>query len=146
MTTPMSTACYVDKDETSQSIDIKKYWGMIGSFLYLSASRPDIMFSECMCARFQSNPKESLLQSRLFTSVLTRCCSQRCWNIIVLLRQFNGRCRMAWVPLWMLTQTRCRVLTILHRLLGKPDVESWWFYIDYSNNRCRMFNFLHRVS
>jgi len=61
MATPMSTGCYLDKDETSQSIDIKKYRGMIRSLLYLSASRPDIMFSVCMCARFQSNPKESHL-------------------------------------------------------------------------------------
>ena len=32
---------------------------MIGSLLYLFASRPDIMFNVCMCARFQANPKES---------------------------------------------------------------------------------------
>ena len=49
MATPMSTACYLDKDEIDQSIDIKKYRGMIGSLLYLSASRPDIMFSVCVC-------------------------------------------------------------------------------------------------
>jgi len=61
--TPMSTACYLDKDETGQSIDIKKYRGMIGSLLYLSASRPDIMFSVCMCARFHANPKESHLSA-----------------------------------------------------------------------------------
>jgi hypothetical protein len=30
---------------------------MIGSLLYLCASRPDIMLSVCMCARFQANPK-----------------------------------------------------------------------------------------
>ena len=36
---------------------------MIGSLLYLSISRPDIMFSVCMCARFQSNPKESYLSA-----------------------------------------------------------------------------------
>ena len=44
MATPMSTACYLDKDETGQSIDVKQYRGMIRSLLYLSASRPDIMF------------------------------------------------------------------------------------------------------
>ena len=43
------------------AIDVKQYRGMIGSLLYLSASRPDIMFSVCMCARFQSNPKQSHL-------------------------------------------------------------------------------------
>jgi len=63
MDTPMSTACYLDKDETGQSVDIKKYRGMIGSLLYLSASRPDIMFSVCMCVRFQANPKESHLSA-----------------------------------------------------------------------------------
>ena len=34
---------------------------MIGSLLYLTASRPDIMFSVCLCARFQFCPKESYL-------------------------------------------------------------------------------------
>ena len=36
---------------------------MIGSLLYLSTSRPNIMFSVCMCARFQANPKESHLSA-----------------------------------------------------------------------------------
>ena len=36
---------------------------MIGSFLYLTASRPDIMFSVCKCAHFQANPKESHLSA-----------------------------------------------------------------------------------
>jgi len=61
MATPKSTVCYLDKDETGQSIVIKKYRGMIRSLLYLSASRPDIMFSVCMCVRYQENPKESHL-------------------------------------------------------------------------------------
>ncbi|KAL0545278.1 hypothetical protein IC582_020428 [Cucumis melo] len=42
-------------------VDIKTYRGMVGSLLYLTASRPDIMFSVCLCARFQSCPKESHL-------------------------------------------------------------------------------------
>lgn len=37
--------------------------GMIGSLLHLTASRPDIIFSVCLCARFQSNPKESHLST-----------------------------------------------------------------------------------
>ncbi|XP_049397212.1 uncharacterized protein LOC125861336 [Solanum stenotomum] len=37
------------------------YHGMVGSLLYLTASRPDIMFSVCKCARFQATPKESYL-------------------------------------------------------------------------------------
>ena len=59
--TPMSSSCKLDKDECGKSVDQKLYRGMIGSLLYLTASRPDIMFSVCMCARFQSAPKESHL-------------------------------------------------------------------------------------
>nr|KYP73275.1 hypothetical protein KK1_005893 [Cajanus cajan] len=52
METPMSIACYLDKDENGKSIDIKKYRGMVGSLLYLFAGRPDIMFSVCLSARY----------------------------------------------------------------------------------------------
>lgn len=59
--TPMSTTTKLDKDEKGKEVDIKIYRGMFGSLLYLRASRPDIMFSVCLCARFQSCPKESHL-------------------------------------------------------------------------------------
>ncbi|GJV67628.1 hypothetical protein Tco_1483137 [Tanacetum coccineum] len=42
---------------------IAKYRGMIGSLLYLTASRPDIMFNVCLCARFQENPKTTHLEA-----------------------------------------------------------------------------------
>ncbi|XP_050896533.1 uncharacterized mitochondrial protein AtMg00810-like [Lathyrus oleraceus] len=61
MSTSMGSISYVNQDESGVSIDITKYRGMIGSLLYLKASRPDIMFSVCLCARFQANPKESHL-------------------------------------------------------------------------------------
>ncbi len=61
ISTPMSSSCKLDKDESGKSVDQKMYRSMIGSLLYLTASRPDIMFSVCMCARYQSNPKESHL-------------------------------------------------------------------------------------
>lgn len=57
--TPMSINCKLDQDIEGKAVDPKLYRGMIGSLLYLTASRPDIMFSVCMCARYQSNPKES---------------------------------------------------------------------------------------
>lgn len=61
VSTPMSTSTKLDEDPNGKSVDIKQYRGIIGSLLYLTASRPDIMFSVCMCARFQANPKESHL-------------------------------------------------------------------------------------
>ena len=63
MKTPIAPATKLDKDENGKSIDITQYRGMIGSLLYLTASRPDIMFATCICARFQANPKESHLSS-----------------------------------------------------------------------------------
>ncbi|RVW80691.1 Retrovirus-related Pol polyprotein from transposon RE1 [Vitis vinifera] len=61
MKTPMSSSIKLDKDEKGKSIDSTMYRGMISSLLYLTASRPDIMYSVCLCARFQSYPKESHL-------------------------------------------------------------------------------------
>ena len=51
----------LDKDEKGKSIDSTMYRGMIGSLLYSTASRLDIMQSVCLCARFHSCPKESHL-------------------------------------------------------------------------------------
>ncbi|XP_019248558.1 PREDICTED: uncharacterized protein LOC109227817 [Nicotiana attenuata] len=59
--TPMSPSTSLDKDEQDKPVDETKYREMIGSLLYLTASRPDIMFSICKCAKFQSAPKESHL-------------------------------------------------------------------------------------
>jgi hypothetical protein len=56
--TPMGTDGHVDLNKGGKSVDQKAYRSMIGSLLYLCASRPDIMLSVCMCARYQSDPKE----------------------------------------------------------------------------------------
>jgi hypothetical protein len=53
----------LDLDTRGKSVDQKVYWSMIGSLLYLCASRPDIMLFVCMCARFQANPKEVHLRA-----------------------------------------------------------------------------------
>ncbi|GKE07777.1 hypothetical protein Tco_1411328 [Tanacetum coccineum] len=63
MKTPMSSDTKHMKDEECESVDSTKYRGMIGSLLYLMASRPDIMFSGCLCARFQEDPKTSHLEA-----------------------------------------------------------------------------------
>ena len=57
MKTLMSSSIKLDKDEKGKSIYLTIYRGMIGSFLYLTASRPYIMYNICLCARFQSCPK-----------------------------------------------------------------------------------------
>ena len=59
----MTTTTKFDKDKQGKCIDIKLYRSMIDSLLYLMISKPDIMFSVCICAKFQSCPKESHLSA-----------------------------------------------------------------------------------
>jgi hypothetical protein len=61
--TPMGTNGYLDLDTGGKFVDQNVYRSMIGSLIYLCASRPDIMLSVCMCARFQANPKEVHLRA-----------------------------------------------------------------------------------
>ena len=63
MSTPMPTSGHLDLTKDDEPVDQKVYRSMIGSFLYLCASRPDIMLSVCMCARYQAAPKECHLKA-----------------------------------------------------------------------------------
>ena len=56
---PMSPNVKLTMDLLGKSVDSSLYKSMIGSLLYLTASRPDISYSVGMCARYQANPKES---------------------------------------------------------------------------------------
>ncbi|GJR27051.1 putative ribonuclease H-like domain-containing protein [Tanacetum coccineum] len=51
------------KDEEASDVDVHLYRSMIGSLMYLTASRPDIMFAVCACSRFQVTPKTSHLSA-----------------------------------------------------------------------------------
>ncbi|GJS72880.1 putative ribonuclease H-like domain-containing protein [Tanacetum coccineum] len=59
--TPMETHKPLLKDADGEDVDEHLYRSMIGSLMYLTSSRPDIMFAVCACARFQVNPKSSHL-------------------------------------------------------------------------------------
>ncbi|GJV12020.1 putative ribonuclease H-like domain-containing protein [Tanacetum coccineum] len=59
--TPIETNKALTKDEDSEDVDVHLYRSMIGSLMYLTSSRPDIMFSVCACSRFQVQPKVSHL-------------------------------------------------------------------------------------
>ena len=53
----------LDSDASGNMVDQKMYRSMFGSLLYVTASRPDVMFSVCMCVRFQASPRESYLKA-----------------------------------------------------------------------------------
>ncbi|GKA29842.1 hypothetical protein Tco_0716087 [Tanacetum coccineum] len=55
--TPMETKMALTKDEEADEVDVHLYRSMIGSLMYLTASRPDIMFAVCACSRFWVTPK-----------------------------------------------------------------------------------------
>ncbi|GJX05331.1 putative ribonuclease H-like domain-containing protein [Tanacetum coccineum] len=84
-TTPIVSNKPLVKDEDGVDVDVHVYGSMIGSLMYLTASRPYIMFAVCACARFQVTPKASHL------------------NVIVIMRksttggcQFLGRRLISW--------------------------------------------------
>ncbi|GJV93991.1 putative ribonuclease H-like domain-containing protein [Tanacetum coccineum] len=61
--TPIETHKPLVKDEEASDVDVHLYRSMIGSLMYLTASRPDIMFAVCACSRFQVTPKTSHLSA-----------------------------------------------------------------------------------
>nr|GEZ55002.1 hypothetical protein [Tanacetum cinerariifolium] len=61
--TPMDKENPWGKDGTKKDVDLHLYRSMIGSLMYLTASRPDIMFAVCACARHQVKPKECHLHA-----------------------------------------------------------------------------------
>ncbi|GJT79435.1 putative ribonuclease H-like domain-containing protein [Tanacetum coccineum] len=61
--TPMKTQKPLLKDKDGEEVDVYLYRSMIGSLMYLTSSRPDIMFAVCAYARYQVNPKVSHLHA-----------------------------------------------------------------------------------
>nr|GEZ55812.1 retrovirus-related Pol polyprotein from transposon TNT 1-94 [Tanacetum cinerariifolium] len=56
--TPMVEKSKLDEDKEGKAVDPSHYRGMIGTYLYLTASRPDLQFAICMCARYLARPTE----------------------------------------------------------------------------------------
>ncbi|GKE17522.1 retrovirus-related pol polyprotein from transposon TNT 1-94 [Tanacetum coccineum] len=61
--TPMVDKSKLDEDKEGKAVDLSQYRGMIGTLLYLTASRPDLQFAICMCARYQAWPTEKHLHA-----------------------------------------------------------------------------------
>ncbi|GJT48652.1 retrovirus-related pol polyprotein from transposon TNT 1-94 [Tanacetum coccineum] len=59
--TPMVEKSKLDEDKEWKAVDPSHYRGMIGTLLYLTASRPDLQFAICMCARYQARPTKKHL-------------------------------------------------------------------------------------
>nr|GFA06233.1 retrovirus-related Pol polyprotein from transposon TNT 1-94 [Tanacetum cinerariifolium] len=68
MDTSMVEKSKLDEDKEGKAVDPLHYCGMTGTLLYLTASRPDLQFAICMCARYQAHPTEKhvLAVKRIF--------------------------------------------------------------------------------
>ncbi|GJZ81936.1 hypothetical protein Tco_0646930 [Tanacetum coccineum] len=61
--TPMVEKNKLDEDLQGKQVDATLYRGMIGSFMYLTSSRPDLIYVVCLCARYQAKPTEKHLNA-----------------------------------------------------------------------------------
>ncbi|GJW15923.1 retrovirus-related pol polyprotein from transposon TNT 1-94 [Tanacetum coccineum] len=61
--TPMIKTKKLDEDLQGKPVDATLYHGMIGSLMYLTASRPDLNYAVCLCARYQAKPTDKHLQA-----------------------------------------------------------------------------------
>ncbi|GJT81823.1 putative ribonuclease H-like domain-containing protein [Tanacetum coccineum] len=90
--TPTETNTALIKDEKAESVDVHLYRSMIGSLMYLTGSRPDIMFAVCACARDSPFDLEAFSDSDYAGASLDRkstigaeyvaaanCCGQVLW-------------------------------------------------------------------
>ncbi|GKE89798.1 hypothetical protein Tco_1567273 [Tanacetum coccineum] len=61
--TPMVDRLKLDEDPLGIPIDHTRFRSMVGSLMYLTASRPDLVFAICMCARYQASPIKKHLEA-----------------------------------------------------------------------------------
>ncbi|GJU53761.1 hypothetical protein Tco_1227475 [Tanacetum coccineum] len=61
--TPMVEKSKLDEDLQGKPIDATLYRGMIGSLMYLTSSRPDLIYAVCLCARYQAKPTKKHLNA-----------------------------------------------------------------------------------
>ncbi|XP_047320509.1 uncharacterized protein LOC124924528 [Impatiens glandulifera] len=86
--TLMSSSNKLDKDEGGQNVDVIAYRGLIGSLLYVTASRLDIQFAVGVCGRFHANPKLSHFTDAKWYKIDKKSTSGTC--------QFLGDRRISW--------------------------------------------------
>ncbi|GJY23816.1 hypothetical protein Tco_0397474 [Tanacetum coccineum] len=61
--TPMVEKSKLDEDPQGKAVDLTYYRGMVGTLMYLTSSRPDLVYVVCMCARYQARPTEKHLHA-----------------------------------------------------------------------------------
>ncbi|GJU09667.1 retrovirus-related pol polyprotein from transposon TNT 1-94 [Tanacetum coccineum] len=80
--TPMVEKSKLDEDLQGKPVDATLYRGMIGSLMYLTSSRPDLIYAVCLCARYQAKPTEKHLNvvKRIFRYLKGTINMGLCWS------------------------------------------------------------------
>ncbi|XP_021996169.1 uncharacterized mitochondrial protein AtMg00810-like [Helianthus annuus] len=77
MSTPLALTHSIHLDPTGEKFDETLHWSMIGLFMYLTTSRPDIMYPTCLAARYQSSPRAShMMMARRILRYLKGCLTE----------------------------------------------------------------------
>ncbi|CAM8904632.1 unnamed protein product [Rhodiola kirilowii] len=96
--TPAATHLKITEDDAGTSVNQMLYRSMIGSLLYLTASRPDIAYVVGVCARYQANPKEShLLQVKRIIKYVCETADYGIWYTKDTNSFLVGYCDADWV-------------------------------------------------
>ncbi|GJS52804.1 retrotransposon protein, putative, unclassified [Tanacetum coccineum] len=86
MSTPVDTKPKLDADLSGTPVDQTRYRSMIGSLMYLTSSRPDLMYAVCYCARYQARPMEKHLKEDCTTMSMAKveqvALSARCAQVL----------------------------------------------------------------
>ncbi|GJT24599.1 retrovirus-related pol polyprotein from transposon TNT 1-94 [Tanacetum coccineum] len=79
--TPMVDRLKLDKDPLGIPVNQTQFWSMVGSLMYLTASRPDLIFAVCMCASWSSKKQKSTAISTTEAEYIAMpgCCAQILW-------------------------------------------------------------------
>ncbi|GJW32881.1 retrovirus-related pol polyprotein from transposon TNT 1-94 [Tanacetum coccineum] len=131
--TPIVEKSKLDEDPQGKAVDLAHYRRMIGTLMYLTSSRPDLIFVVCMCARYQAKPTEKHLHVVKCESCwLPRYQKKYIWKYTALRGQIMTAHDEKWVP----TNERVKICTTNVRL--EPTVlqkeETFQVIIDVVKN------------
>nr|GEW75908.1 retrovirus-related Pol polyprotein from transposon TNT 1-94 [Tanacetum cinerariifolium] len=70
--TPMVDQLKLDEDPLGIPVDQTRFRSMVGSLMYLTASRPDLVFAICMCAMYQAKPIKKHLEAIKWSSGISK--------------------------------------------------------------------------
>nr|GEV96713.1 uncharacterized mitochondrial protein AtMg00810-like [Tanacetum cinerariifolium] len=116
METPMVEKSKLDEVKEGKAVDPSHYRGMIGTLLYLTASRPDLQFAICICAQYQARPTESTyMQSG--SRWLPRYTPQYIWYHFIKEQVENGVIELYFV------NTEYQLANLFTKALGRDRIE-----------------------